>query len=66
MNELSFSDNYKGLASVVQLSLLDTTAKLVSGSFEGTLQNANGKTMVITEGKFERIPMKMVHSDKLR
>lgn len=64
MNELSFSDNYAGLESVVQLSLLDTTAKIVSGRFEGTVKNANGKTMKITEGKFERIPLTMVYSYK--
>jgi hypothetical protein len=65
MNELSFSDNYTGLESLVLLSLLDTTAKIVSGRFEGTIKNANGKTMNITEGKFERIPLKMVYSDKI-
>jgi hypothetical protein len=65
MNELSFSDNYKGLESAVQLSLLDTTAKIVSGRFEGTVQNANGKSMKVTEGKFERIPLKMIYSNKL-
>jgi hypothetical protein len=64
MNELSFSDNYAGLESKVKLSLLDTIAKLVSGSFEGTVQNANGKTMKITEGKFEGIVLKTVHSNK--
>ena len=52
MNELSFSDNYPGLKSLVVLSLLDTTAKIVSGRFEGTIKNTNGKTMKITEGKF--------------
>jgi hypothetical protein len=65
MNELSFSDNYKGLQSAVKLSLLDTTAKIVSGQFEGTVQNANGKNMKITDGKFECIPLKMVYSNKL-
>jgi hypothetical protein len=65
MNELSFSDNYAGMKSLVVLSLLDTTAKNVSGSFEGTIKNANGKTMKITEGKFERIPLQMVYSNKL-
>ncbi len=63
MNELSFSDNYAGLQSNVKLNLLDTTAKLVSGIFEGTIKNANGKTLKITEGKFERIPLKMVYSN---
>jgi hypothetical protein len=62
MNELSFSDNYKGLASVVQLSFLDTTAKRVSGRFEGVIQNANGKTMKIEKGQFERIPLKMLYN----
>jgi len=61
MNEQSFTDNYAGLESGVQLSLLDTTAKLVSGSFEGTVQNANNKSIKITGGKFERIPLKMVY-----
>jgi hypothetical protein len=65
LNELSFSDNYKRLESAVQLSLLDTTAKIVSGRFEGTVQNANGKSMKVTEGKFERIPLKMEYSNKL-
>jgi hypothetical protein len=65
MNELSFSDNYKRLESAVKLSLLDTTAKIVSGRFEGTVQNANGKSMKVTEGKFERIPLKMEYSNKL-
>lgn len=61
MNELSFSDNYEGMKSLVAFRLLDTTAKIVSGSFEGTIKNANGKTMKITEGKFEQIPLKMVY-----
>ena len=65
MNELSFSDNYAGLESNVKLSLLDTTAKLVSGSFEGTIKNANGKTMKITEGKFEGIILEIIHGIKL-
>ena len=64
MNELSFSDNYKGLESAVKLNLLDTTAKIVSGSFEGIVQNANGKTMKVKEGKFELIPLKMIYSNK--
>lgn len=64
MNELSFSDNYPGLKSLVQLNLLDTTAKLLSGSFEGTIKNANGKTMKITAGKFEGIRLKMVYGNK--
>jgi len=63
MNELSFSDNYSGLESRMQLSLLDTLAKIISGNFEGTVKNANGKTMKITEGKFERIPLKMVYNN---
>jgi hypothetical protein len=61
MNELSFSDNYKGLQSAVKLSLLDTTAKIVSGQFEGTVQNANGKKMVISAGKFNRISLQMIY-----
>ena len=61
MNELSFSDNYTGLNSAVKLTLLDTTTKFASGSFEGSLKNANGKTMVITDGKFDRIPLQMIY-----
>lgn len=64
MSELSFSDNYKGLVSVVQLSFLDTTAKTVSGSFEGTVQNANGKTIKIENGKFEHIPLKILYNNR--
>jgi hypothetical protein len=65
MNEISFSDNYAGLESNVKLRLLDTTVKLVSGIFEGTIKNAAGKTLKVSEGKFEGIPLKMVYSDKL-
>jgi hypothetical protein len=61
MNELTFSDNYEDLNSSVKLTLIDTTSKVASGSFEGTLRNANGKTMVITDGSFERIPLQMVY-----
>jgi hypothetical protein len=61
MNELAFSDNYNDLNSSVKLTLVDTTSKLASGRFEGTLRNANGKTMVITDGRFERIPLQMVY-----
>jgi len=61
MNELSFSDNYAGLNSTVQITVLDTTAKIVSGSFKGTLKNANGKTMVVSNGKFDRIPLQMIY-----
>jgi hypothetical protein len=61
MNELSFSDNYKGLESAAKLTLLDTTAKIVSGRFEGTVQNANGKKMVISAGKFNRISLQMIY-----
>ena len=64
MNEISFSDNYAGLESNVKLSLLDTTAKLVSGSFEGIIKNANGKILKVSEGKFKGIPLKMVYSNK--
>lgn len=63
MNELSFSDNYSGLESRFQLTLLDTLAKNISGNFEGTVKNANGKTMKIADGKFERIPLKMVYNN---
>jgi hypothetical protein len=63
MNELSFSDNYSGLESRLQLNLLDTSAKIISGNFEGTVKNANEKTMKITDGKFERIPLKMVYNN---
>jgi len=63
MNDLSFSSNYSGLESKLQLSLLDTLAKVVSGNFEGTVKNANGKTMKITDGKLERIPLKMVYNN---
>jgi hypothetical protein len=65
MNEISFSDNYAGLESNVKLRLLDTTVRLISGSFEGTIKNAAGKTLKVSEGKFEGIPLKMVYSDKL-
>ena len=64
MNEQSYSDNYAGLASSIQLSLLDTAGKIVSGRFEGTVKNANGKSIKITQGKFERIPLKMQYSYK--
>jgi hypothetical protein len=64
MNELSFSDNYAGLKSLIVFSVLDTTAKIVSGRFEGTIKNANGKTMKITEGKFEGIVLKIVPANK--
>jgi hypothetical protein len=65
INEISFSDNYPGLESNLKLSLLDTTAKLVSGTFEGMIKNANGKTLKVSEGKFERIPLKMEYRNKL-
>lgn len=61
MNELSFSDNYKGLESAAKLTFIDTTAKIVSGRFEGTVQNANGKKMVISAGKFNRISLQMIY-----
>ena len=61
MNALSFSDNYKGLESAAKLTLLDTTAKIVSGSFEGTIKNTNGKKMVISGGKFNRISLQMIY-----
>jgi hypothetical protein len=64
MNEISFSDNYSGLQSNVKLNLLDTTIRLVSGSFEGTIKNAAGKTLKVSEGKFEGISLKMVYSSK--
>lgn len=64
MNEISFSDNYAGLESTVKLSLLDTTVRLVSGSFEGTIKNATGKTLKVSEGKFEGIRLKMVYNNK--
>ncbi|NOT90979.1 hypothetical protein [Ferruginibacter sp.] len=64
MNEISFADNYAGLESDVQISLLDTAAKIISGVFEGTVKNANGKLMKITNGKFDRILLKMVYNDK--
>jgi hypothetical protein len=64
INEISFSDNYAGLESNMKLSLLDTTAKLVSGSFEGRIKNANGKTLKVSEGKFDGIRLKMVYSNK--
>jgi hypothetical protein len=64
INEISFSDNYTGLESNMKLSLLDTIAKLVSGTFEGTIKNAAGKTLKVSEGKFESIRLKMVYSNK--
>lgn len=61
LNEISFTDNYPGLESAVKLNLLDTTAKVVSGSFEGMMKNENGKITRISEGKFTRVPLQMTY-----
>jgi hypothetical protein len=60
MNESSFSDNYPGLFSNVELTRLDTIAKLVSGKFEGTVKNANGRGIKIENGQFEDITVDLV------
>ncbi len=61
LNKLSFTDNYPTASSLVKITLLDTTAKLLSGSFEGVLLNANGTTLKVTEGKMDRIPLTLFY-----
>ena len=61
MNEISFTDNYPGLTSMVQITKLDTMAKIVSGRFEGSVKNANGREIRITGGSFENISIQLVH-----
>ncbi len=61
MNKTSFTDNYKDLQSIVQLTSLDTVAKTCAGRFEGSLRNANGDELKITNGSFEHLSYKTVH-----
>jgi len=58
MNKTSFSDNYNDLQSTMQLTSLDTVAKTCAGRFEGTLKNANGDVLKITNGSFEGVTYK--------
>lgn len=61
LNKTSFTDNYKDLTSVVQLTALDTVARVCAGRFEGTVKNANGDVIKISNGTFANIPYQKVN-----
>lgn len=58
LDKTSFTDNYTDLQSTVQLTNLDTVAKTCTGLFEGTLKNAQGDILKITNGSFEGVSYK--------
>jgi hypothetical protein len=50
--------SYSFISGKVSITEIDTVANLVSGTFEVTAKSNDGKTVTITEGRINKVPMK--------
>ncbi len=55
IDETSYVDNYEGATSLVTITVFDLNKKTASGTFSGTLVNAKGKSVTITNGVFKNV-----------